>query len=151
MTKSNAVKLPGPEEIEQAKESSRVLAKYTDGRLRMRVFDGPDSEGEDLILPGYALDLLLDILTQMSKGNAVSFVPINAELTTQQAAELLNVSRPYLIGLLEAGKLPFKKVGSHRRIRAEDVLRYKREEDEARLEALDKLAEALEQARQFFA
>ncbi len=141
MTESNAVKLPDLEEIEQAKESSRVLAKYSDGQVRLRVFDGPDANGEDLILPGHALNLLQDILTQMSKGNAVSFVPINAELTTQQAANLLNVSRPYLIKLLEEEKIPFKKIGSHRRILAKDVIAYKQAEDSARLDALDKLAE----------
>lgn len=136
---ANNLKLPDAQEIEQAKSTSRVLAKYSNEQIRMRLFDGPDSEGEDIILPGYALNILVDILTQISKGNAVSFVPVNAELTTQQAANLLNVSRPYLIKLLEDGKIKFRKVGAHRRILAQDILQYKEEEDKARLESLAEL------------
>jgi excisionase family DNA binding protein len=138
MTASNVVKLPTAQEIEQAKETSRTLSKYSNDQLNIKIFDS-EGNAEDLVLPGYALNLLLDILTQMSKGNAVSFLPINAELTTQQAANLLNVSRPYLVELLEKKQIPYRKVGTHRRLLAKDVIAYKEKEDESRLKALDEL------------
>ena len=92
-----------------------------------------------MILPGYAINLLLDILTETSKGNAITVMPIHAELSTQEAAEFLNVSRPHLVDMLEQGKIPFRKVGAHRRVMAKDVIDYKQHLDADRLKALDKL------------
>jgi excisionase family DNA binding protein len=136
MNAPHAVKLPTRKEIEQAQSTSRVLSKYADqDRMQLKLPDG-----EDLILPGYAFELLLDILTEMSKGNAITVIPVHAELTTQEAANLLNVSRPYLVELLEKGEIPFRKVGTHRRVMFKDLLDYQQRTAENRLKVLDELA-----------
>lgn len=140
MTLSNIAHLPTPQETEEAKITSRALSKYANNeRLHIKIASS-NNESDDLILPGYAINLLLDILTEMSKGNAITVMPIHAELSTQETAELLNVSRPHLVELLEQGKIPFRKVGTHRRVLAKDVFDYKQRIDEDRLKALDELA-----------
>jgi excisionase family DNA binding protein len=92
-------------------------------------------------VPKEAFELFLEVLGQMANGNAVTIVPVHTELTTQQAAELLNVSRPFLIGLLDDGKIPFRLVGSHRRVRFADLMAYRESDDQHRRDALDALAE----------
>jgi len=139
VTLSNVVHLPTVQEAEEAKITSRALSKYAQSeRLHLKI--ASNNESEDLILPGYAINLLLAMLTEMSKGNAITVMPIHAELSTQETAELLNVSRPHIVDLLEQGKIPFRKVGSHRRILVNDVFEYKQRIDEARFKALDDLA-----------
>jgi len=140
VTLSNVVHLPTAQEAEEAKITSRALSKYAHNeRLHLKIASN-NNESEDLILPGYAINLLLAMLTEMSKGNAITVMPIHAELSTQETAELLNVSRPHLVDLLEQGKMPFRKVGAHRRVLANDVFDYKQRMDEARFKALDDLA-----------
>ena len=140
MTLSNVVHLPTAQEAEEAKITSRALSKYAHNeRLHLKIASN-NNESEDVILPGYAINLLLAMLTEMSKGNAITVMPIHAELSTQETAELLNVSRPHLVNLLEQGNIPFRKVGTHRRILANDVFDYKQRIDEARFKALDDLA-----------
>lgn len=98
-----------------------------------------------MTVPREAFELFLEILAQMASGNAVTIVPVHAELTTQQAAELLNVSRPHLISLLEAGKIPFRHVGSHRRLRFVDVVAFKDADDRRRKDLLDELTETAQE------
>jgi excisionase family DNA binding protein len=130
-----------------ARESSRQLATHKLGRrssVRIRFLD--DGEGaEPVAVPTSALRLFLHLLTEMSQGNAVTLIPTHAELTTQQGADLLNVSRPYLVKLLDEGKIPCRTVGKYRRVRFDDLMAYKRKDDEARAKILDQLtAEAQE-------
>ena len=133
-------RLPDPETATlaraSAEELSRLLARKPEAdRARVSL------DGIDLVLPKYALALLRDILAEMAQGNAVTIVPTHAELTTQQAADILNVSRPHLVKLLEAEEIPFKKVGTHRRIRYEDLMDYKARRDAQSQAALDELVE----------
>ena len=137
---------PSPADTQLALESSRRLAKILGARkktVRFRIQQ--DDEPEETIgIPLPAFRLLADILTEMAKGNAVTLIPVHAELTTQQAADLLNVSRPYLIELLEKGAIPFHKVGTHRRVLFHDLMAYKQDTDRKRLKALEELS-ALDQ------
>lgn len=142
---SNPVEV-SPEDAALARETSRTLAGYLcpGARLRLRVMRD-DREAETVVLPDRALRLLLDVLSNMAEGNTVTLVPVGAELTSQQAADLLNVSRPFLIQLLENGEIPYHKVGKHRRVRSKDVMAYKHRIDKKRHEVLDELvAEAQE-------
>lgn len=96
--------------------------------------------GEPVEIPDAALRALIEVLQQIADGNDVAVLPVHSELTTQQAADLLNVSRPHVIKLIESGKLPHRRVGTHRRLRLSDVLTYKRIDDARRAEAADALA-----------
>lgn len=136
-----AVKLPTKKDIELAKNSSRTLAKYAGkGCVRMKI-QSDDNPPEDVVLPGEVLNVLINIMAEISRGNAFSIIPVHAELSTQEAAAILNVSRPFLISLLEDEKIPYRQVGSHRRILAEDVLAYKSMVDRKRKKTLSKLTE----------
>jgi len=123
-----------------ARSSRKLLVRYAKrkGPLALRVRDA----GQDrrLELPVAAVALLIDILDAMAAGRGVTILPENAELTTVQAARVLNVSRPFLIKLLDGRTLPHRRVGKHRRIRIEDVLAYKRAVDQERESVLDQLA-----------
>ena len=135
----NIIQLPNKQDIEQAKQSSRTLSKYADAeRVHLKI-KGSNQESDELVLPGHVVQLLLDILSEMAQGNAISVMPIHAELTTQEAANMLNVSRPHLVKLVDNGEIPCHKVGTHRRVLAQDVLDYKQRIDAQRHNALDEL------------
>jgi excisionase family DNA binding protein len=132
---------PTETEASLARETSRLLASHVRTRqnLRIRIMED-DKAGDVLSLPASAVRLLLDILTEMAQGNAITLLPVHAELTTQQAADILNVSRPYLVSLLDDGKIPHRKVGTHRRVLLKDLMAYKKRIDKAREKVLDQLA-----------
>lgn len=135
--------LPTAEDVTIARDSSRVLAASLKTRATTRRIDVYDDQGvaHAIHVPVSALHSLVKVLTEVAAGNTVSVVPNQAELTTQQAADLLNVSRPYLVGLLERGEMPFHKVGAHRRVRYRDLLTYQTQIDAERRKALAELAE----------
>lgn len=128
---------PSIDEAQMAKASSRRLAPYLDKNLSVRIAESD----EQIELPAVAVRLLVDLLSAMAEGNAVTLIPIHAELTTQQAADLLNVSRPFLVKQLEEGVIPYRKVGTHRRVMFSDLMKYKHDIDGKRHGALDELAE----------
>ena len=136
--------VPSDRETEEAKISSRVLSPqiHGDRSLSLRILgEEPEARETIITLPGKAARLLLNILVQMAEGKAVTILPTNAELTTQQAADLLNVSRPFFVQLLEKGEIPFRKVGTHRRVLLSDVMTYRERTDAARKKSLDELTE----------
>lgn len=137
---------PSAQDAAIARVSRQLLSRYARQKrsLRLRVADA-DHE-RPIELPAGAVALLMDILEAMAAGRGITLVPENAELTTVQAAEVLNVSRPFLIKLLDDGTIPHRKVGKHRRVRMEDVMAFKVQNDHRREAALDQLVrEAQEQ------
>ncbi len=130
---------PTADDAARASTSGRLLARYTatDRPLRMHVTDAEQEQAIEL--PAGAVALLVDILDTMASRRGITLISENAELTTVEAADLLNVSRPFLIKLLEEGRIPYRKVGKHRRIRQEDVIAYKTTIDREREATLDAL------------
>jgi excisionase family DNA binding protein len=131
--------VPTGEDIRLARQSGRVLAAQLGRPTKLRLVND-DQEGEVVVLPDSAMRLFVDMLGHMARGDAVMLVSVNADITTQRAADLLNVSRPFLVRLLEQGEIPYHMVGTHRRVRAADLMAYKERIDRQRMTALDELA-----------
>ena len=128
-----------PEQSRIAHDSALALARHHEEgeNLKLLILN---AEHEDLIvLPHAIVVLLLGMLRMMAKGIDIALTPLHSELTTGQAADLLRVSRPYLVKLLEAGDIPYHKVGKHRRVRREDVMNYKNAIDRRREAILDEM------------
>ncbi len=139
LANGNELVAPSKADAVLAKVSGEKLAAHLGRRVKLRLEVKTGTTSEELILPASALRLLVRALAEMGEGNAVALTPVRAELTSQQAADLLNVSRPHLVKLLDEGAIPSRKVGTHRRVLLKDLLAYKREFEARRHAALDEL------------
>lgn len=133
---------PGEVSAADAERALRRIASYRATAADENLIEigpeiGPDPK---LVLPRPVFDMLVGILEATAAGRGVQIMPFNAELTTQQAAEALNVSRPYLIGLLEAGEIEYRLVGRHRRVRFDKLMEYKARDDAKRRGVADELS-----------
>jgi excisionase family DNA binding protein len=140
-------RLPTDNEITQAREASRQLARLLPAGGDDTAAAAPalrlvtdDNRHEMMAIPPGALRLLVDLLTHLGQGRSVTVHGQKAELTTQEAADYLNVSRPYVVKLIEEQKLPARKVGTRRRVAFEDLLRYDEQQRARQRAALDELA-----------
>lgn len=136
---------PTEEATHEASQALASLAAFmrahpTPAR-HVRLCSDDGAEETTIEVPSEAMRLFADILAQMAEGHAVTVVPLLAEMTTQQAADFLNVSRPFVVKLLEEDKIPFRMVGNRRRVRFDDLVEYKRRDDMRRKEVLDALSE----------
>lgn len=147
---SNVIdRLDSKEDVELAKAAQRCIVSALDHSRAVNIAvveDGVERlDGAPLLkLPPKVLRLFADLLGALAQGKAVAIMPKELDVTTQEAAMFLNVSRPYLVRLLDSGKIPYHKVGTHRRIRFEDVVQYK---DDRRKRSQDALQELVDQAQ----
>ncbi|KMO10326.1 helix-turn-helix domain-containing protein [Methylobacterium platani] len=133
-------RLPSDDERIAANQLRTILAAHAVDRANLRILDETTSPVEVTLTPALS-NLLIDLLRHVGSGHAVTLVPVGQMLSTQQAADLLNVSRPFLISLLDRQEIPCTLVGRHRRIKAEHLFAYKRARDAGRGAALSALAE----------
>jgi excisionase family DNA binding protein len=122
-------------------DSARAeAARHAPARTRMDSIHVRLKDGTQLPLPKAVTPILVRLLTEMARGNAVTLTPVPADMTTQEAANLLNIGHARLIGLLEDGQIPFGQTGAHRRIKLTDLQAYQERSRKARAHVLDELA-----------
>ncbi len=121
-----------------------LLALLTGAEAPSTTLTGPS--GEHLVLPPEVFEVLRDVVTAMAQGQAVTIAPVHQRLTTQEAADLLGISRPTLVKLLESGEIPFEQPGRHRRVRLADVLAYRAERSVQARDALDRMVEIADES-----
>lgn len=131
--------IPSKEDALLAGKALESLSKLMEGQRRIIPLASL-SKFKELGVPIGIFELILELLNQAAQGHSVTIIPSNKEFTTQEAADLLNVSRPFVIKLLEEGKIPFHKVGAHRRIKAQDLMTHRRASEEESLKAFQELA-----------
>ncbi len=130
---------PSPEEIQIAIQSYKALTQYTHSTQSDITLRISQDNQTDILIPASASRLLIDILSQMAEGHAVSVTAFEEELSTQAAATLLNISRPFLVDLLERGSIPFRKVGTQRRVLMKDLIEFKGTTTAQRMKSLQTL------------
>ena len=139
LNENSRMRIPRLEEAQQAELAARSFAAIPrPGSATLRI--STTSQNQPVEVPENAFRMFLEILNQMARGNAVTLVPTHHELTTQQAADLLHVSRPYLVKLLESGEIPHHKVGTRRRLKFQDLMAYMEKARGESKNALDALA-----------
>jgi excisionase family DNA binding protein len=131
--------IPSADDTKLSQESSRILTTHLSPDDHQIEITAADGNKHQAIIPAAAYRLLVDALTLMAQGNSVSLTPIHAELTTQEAADLLNVSRSFLIEKIESGELPHHNLGKHCRINFSDLMVYKDQTDLATAQGLDEM------------
>ena len=136
------VRMPHADDADLAKLSSALQAAMEQAQPGCSLV-GP--RGESFAIPETIFHILVRVVEVMERGDALTLIPVHKELTTQQAANLLNVSRQYLVRLLDEGRLPYMRTGKHRRLRIDDVLAYKQTRDADRQASLDELARLSEE------
>ena len=143
---ARGIELPDEQTVRQAEYAVQRLSVLLNGDssesapVRL-IGDNGKQDPIAVDLPEKAVGIIVDVLAELAKGNAITVVPVRAELTTQQAANILNVSRPYLIGLLEEGKIPYRRAGNRRKVPLLELLDYKRLDYANRREIALKLTE----------
>ena len=135
---------PSATDARIAREAVERLAKYRSRKLRLKLCESGNVE---IQLPAIAVKLLVELLSQVGQGHSVTLVATHGEMTTQEAADLLGVSRPFLVGLLDTGAMPSRRVGSHRRVKTTDVMAYRESSRRRRRVALDELAREAQELR----
>ncbi len=130
---------PNEQELETARDALQQLTLASNGDESIQHFITDSRQEEPIEIPAAAIAILSDVLKFMSQGHGLTLFPRLAEVTTMEAADILNVSRPYVIKLLEEGAMPYRMVGRHRRIRLKDVIEYKNRIDQEREAFLDRL------------
>ena len=137
------LELPDKSAAEEAaravEELSEFLRAHPTPTARVQLCAEDADQETRVVIPAVAFRFFVDVLAELANGNAVTVAPVHAELTTQQAAEILNVSRPYLVKLLDEKQIPYRRVGNRRKVLLVDLLDYKRHDDERRQEILDEL------------
>lgn len=128
-----------PEQKAQVAALSKLLGGLAHARSKRPRCELAGPKGERIAIPESVFYVLARVAEVLARGDAVTVVPTEKVITTQQAADLLNVSRQYLVRLLDEGRIPFTKTGKHRRVRMEDLLRFKAKRDEDRKATLDEL------------
>ncbi len=137
--------LPTAEDSDLAREASAKIIPFLRDHKPLEFLVSEKAEEQLIKVPTIAVPLIQRVMEALAAGHGVTIIPRHAELTTMEAADILNVSRPYLVKLLDANEIPFHKVGRHRRIRLDDLLDYKRRIDRAREAILDQMVREAEE------